>query len=90
MRLSVEEENHLFLLARQQPPAANKPEIIRADVQTVMQHFLDHWADCPAYATDHKWDVLAWNRAACAVFGDFSTMNGKERNAVACPRINRA
>jgi len=82
MRLSAEEKNHLFLLALQQPPTANKPETIRADVQTVVQHFLDHWADCPAYVTDHKWDVLAWNRAACAVFGDFSAMNEKERNAV--------
>lgn len=82
MRLSAEEKNHLFLLALQQPPAASKPEMIHADVQAVVQHFLEHWADCPAYVTDRKWDVLAWNRAACAVFGDFSAMNGKERNAV--------
>jgi len=82
MRMSTEERNHLFLLAHQQLPQAKQMEFEKEKVNSVLQNLLDHLNDCPAYITDSKWDVLAWNRAACIIFGDFSQMNNKERNAI--------
>lgn len=81
-RLSVEERNHLFLLAHQQLPPAQAPISPKDKAHPVLQNFIDHFADCPAYVTDHRWDVIAWNQAACVVFGDFNRMNDKERNAI--------
>jgi len=36
----------------------------------------------PAYITGRRWDLLAWNAAAAAVFGDFGTLPEGERNLV--------
>src|SRR5262249_26180452 len=34
----------------------------------------------PAYVTGRRWDVLAWNRAASAVFCDYGALEGDARN----------
>jgi hypothetical protein len=34
----------------------------------------------PAYVLGRRWDVLAWNRAATALFGDYGKLDGDERN----------
>lgn len=34
----------------------------------------------PAYVTGRRWDVLAWNEAASAAFGDFGRSPEQERN----------
>ena len=36
----------------------------------------------PAYITGRRWDLLAWNRAACSIFGDFAALPAQERNIV--------
>jgi hypothetical protein len=36
----------------------------------------------PAYITGRRWEVLAWNRAACQVFTDFAALPLAERNIV--------
>ncbi len=51
-------------------------------VSPIVQHFLDHLDTNPAYVTGERWDIVAWNEAACAVFGNFWQMNTQERNAV--------
>ncbi len=34
----------------------------------------------PALVVGRRWDILAWNRAAVALFGDYSRLQGDERN----------
>ena len=34
----------------------------------------------PAYVTGWRWDLLAWNAAAVAVFGDYARLPADERN----------
>jgi transcriptional regulator with XRE-family HTH domain len=80
LRLDANEREYLFFLALQQPP----PErvLLRQTVSAMVQHFLNHLDASPAYVTGERWDIVAWNEAACAVFGDFGQMTTQERNAV--------
>ncbi|VFR57274.1 Putative DNA-binding protein in cluster with Type I restriction-modification system [plant metagenome] len=34
----------------------------------------------PAYVLGRRWDILEWNRAAAAVFGDYGRLEGDARN----------
>ncbi|TDH57850.1 transcriptional regulator [Dankookia rubra] len=34
----------------------------------------------PAYLTGQRWDILAWNAAAAALFGDFGQLGTEDRN----------
>jgi|GEM_PF-44908 len=43
---------------------------------------LENLGVCPAYVLDQCFNVLAWNRAASAIFGDFSKISGWDRNQV--------
>jgi transcriptional regulator with XRE-family HTH domain len=80
LRLDADERKHLFFLAHQQVPPA--PSTACEAISPALQHFLDHLGICPAYVVGRRWDVVAWNEAACAVFGDFRLMTGRERNAI--------
>jgi hypothetical protein len=77
----VNERNHLFLLAHQQPPPALSPE--PEVVSPALQHFLDQFGSRPAFVSGRRWDVLAWNDAGCAIFGDYRRMTApRERNTI--------
>jgi transcriptional regulator with XRE-family HTH domain len=80
LRLDANERIHLFLLAQQQPPPAllQESEI----VSPALQHFLDQFGTRPAFVSGRRWDILAWNDAGCAVFGDYRRMTGRERNTI--------
>jgi transcriptional regulator with XRE-family HTH domain len=80
LQLNANEREHLFLLAHQQSPPKTMqgPEI----VSPIVQHFLDHLGNTPAFVSGRRWDIVAWNEAACAVFGDFHLMSLQERNTV--------
>src|SRR5579864_5056867 len=80
LRLDTQERTHLFLLAQQQPPPAllQEPEI----VSPALQRFLDQFGARPAFVSGRRWDILAWNDAGCAVFGDFRRMTTRERNTI--------
>jgi transcriptional regulator with XRE-family HTH domain len=80
LRLNADERVHLFLLARQQPPP--KQPSNHLSVSPALQHFLDLQGDNPAVVTDARQYTLAWNQAACVVFGDFSKMTDRELNSV--------
>ncbi|GAC1503297.1 MAG: hypothetical protein NVS2B12_14110 [Ktedonobacteraceae bacterium] len=77
-RLTPAEKAHLFLLAGQASPAQPIPQ--REHVSPFLYQFLEHMGNNPAYITGHRWDLLAWNRAACQVFADFAAMPIEERN----------
>ena len=80
LHLNANEREHLFLLAHQQPPPEGviEPEI----VSPMLQHFLDRQGLSPAFVLGPRWDTLAWNEAACVVFGDFRQMTTRERNTI--------
>lgn len=78
--LDVNERNHLFLLAQQQPP----PPLLQETeiVSPALQHFLDQFGARPAFVSGRRWDILAWNDAADALYGDHSRMTSRERNTI--------
>ena len=81
LRLDTNERTHLFLLAQQQPPPTLivEPET----VSPALQHFLDQFGTRPAFVSGRRWDILAWNDAGCAIFGDFRQRTApRERNTV--------
>ncbi len=80
LRLTPAETAHLFLLAGQASPAYPLPQ--QEYVSPFLYRFLEHMGSNPAYIMGRRWDVLAWNRAACQVFADFAAMPVEERNIV--------
>ncbi len=81
LRLDANERSHLFLLAHQQPPPALLLET--EVVSPALQHFLDQFGTRPAFVSGRRWDILAWNDAGCAIFGDYRLRTGpRERNTI--------
>lgn len=78
--LDKQERNHLYLLANQ--PVPTDIPGYQGTVSPILQHVLDSLALCPAFIADQRWNVIAWNKAACAVLGDFCQMNARQRNVV--------
>jgi transcriptional regulator with XRE-family HTH domain len=77
LRLDPAERNHLFVLAdRPQKRPAPGPECVPAAVVRMLNSMVDQ----PAYVLGRRWDILAWNDAATAVFGDFGQLEGDDRN----------
>jgi transcriptional regulator with XRE-family HTH domain len=78
LRLDAVERAHLFLLARGEVPASAPP--VTEQVGPAVQQILDALGAYPAYVVNARWDVVAWNEAACHVFTDFATLTPRERN----------
>jgi transcriptional regulator with XRE-family HTH domain len=72
------EREHLFLLALGRPPEAK----YRAQngVTPRLQRVLDALDPAPALIRTAIYDVVAWNRAATVLFGDFGARPPQERN----------
>lgn len=78
--LDKNERIHLYLLANQ-PLPADVPEY-QSVVSPALQHVLDSLIFCPSLVTDQRCNVIAWNKEANLLFGDFAEMNSRERNIV--------
>lgn len=78
LRLSAHEKDYLFTVADAHAQGAMGAE--RELVSPALQQVLDNQGICPAYIMGRFWDILAWNRAAVQLFGDFATMPPAERN----------
>ncbi len=78
--LDKQERIHLYLLANQ-PLPAHIPGY-QGTISPILQHVLDSLVLCPSLVTDQRWNVIAWNKAACMIFGEFSEMNVRQRNIV--------
>ena len=78
--LDRQERLHLYHLANQAVPT-DMPEYA-GSVSPALQHVLDSLRLCPSLVVDQCWNVLAWNKEACALFGDFARMNARMRNVV--------
>jgi len=79
LRLSDAEHAHLTHLAK---PKAHKkkPSARSQQVRSSLRQLLDTFDGVPAYIVGRRSEVLAWNRMAAAVFGDWSRLPQQERN----------
>lgn len=80
LMLDKQERVHLYRLA-DQPLPQEVPEGLNA-VSPILQHVLDSLTLCPSFIADQHWNVLAWNKAASFILGDFTKMSGIHRNVV--------
>jgi transcriptional regulator with XRE-family HTH domain len=76
--LTPAERTHLILLGRGEEASPCKPPPER--VSTTIRRLVEALGANPAYVIGRRWDYLAWNRAACAVFGDFAGIPRATRN----------
>ncbi|MGW2030379.1 helix-turn-helix domain-containing protein [Streptomyces spinosus] len=79
LRLTDAEHAHLTHLAK---PKAHKkkPAARQQQVRAVLRHLLDSMDGVPAYIVGRCSQILAWNRMAAAVFGDWGELPPAERN----------
>ncbi|MFF3907726.1 helix-turn-helix domain-containing protein [Streptomyces sp. NPDC001848] len=79
LRLSDAEHAHLTHLAK---PKAHKkkPSARTQQVRAPLRQLLDSFDGVPAYIVGRRADILAWNRMAAAVFGDWAQLPPQERN----------
>lgn len=78
--LDKQERIHLYLLAKH--PLPTDIPGYQETVSPALQHILDNLILCPSLVIDQRWNVIAWNKAASLMFGDFANMNVHERNIV--------
>jgi transcriptional regulator with XRE-family HTH domain len=79
LRLSQAEHAHLMHLAK--PKQHKKKPVGRTQqVRGPLRQLLDTLDGVPAYIAGRRSDVLAWNRMAAAVFGDWAGLPVQERN----------
>lgn len=80
LRLSDDERTLLFTLSGRAPGDDNAAP--RRDVAASTLDLMDRMPGTAALILDAKYDILAWNSLAAAVFGDLSTISSRERNLV--------
>ncbi len=76
LRLSGADRSYLFTLAGHSPPPAGPT----AGPDAVLLQALVDSVHAPAYCTDARTNVLAWNAAACRVFGNYGDWPPNRRN----------
>ena len=80
LQLTPAERIHLILLGRGEEAPPCEPPAER--VSPTLRRLIENLGPNPAYVLGRRWDYLAWNRAACALFGDFG--EAPERPAITC------
>jgi transcriptional regulator with XRE-family HTH domain len=79
LRLTDAERAHLTHLAKPKRHK-KKPSTQPQQVRESLRHLLEALEGVPAYVTGRRTDILAWNRMAALLFGDWGTMPPHERN----------
>ncbi|MDE1995996.1 MAG: helix-turn-helix domain-containing protein [Rhizobiaceae bacterium] len=80
LRLDPAEKRHLFTLSDR--PTTEIRSLGPEDVPQPLTRMLASLRAQPAYVLGRRWDVLAWNAAAAALFGDYGLLQGDARNSV--------
>ncbi|GHB68833.1 DNA-binding protein [Streptomyces viridiviolaceus] len=79
LRLSDAEHAHLMHLAK--PTRPKKKTVARPQqVRVALLQLLEAIETVPAYVAGRRTDILAWNRTAAALFGDWGRLPAQERN----------
>jgi transcriptional regulator with XRE-family HTH domain len=79
LRLSPTERDYLFALVQNRPPPQRGQH--HDAVTPAMQRMLDA-LNVPAIAMTARWDVVAWNRLAVAVFRNYEDIETERRNLI--------
>ncbi|MFF5724862.1 helix-turn-helix domain-containing protein [[Kitasatospora] papulosa] len=79
LRLTDAEQAHLSHLAKPKRHR-KKPSARQQRVREALSRLLDTMDGVPAYVVGRRSEILAWNRMAAAVFGDWSQLPAPERN----------
>jgi transcriptional regulator with XRE-family HTH domain len=79
LRLTDAEHAHLTHLAKPKGHK-KKPAARQQQVRASLRQLLDTLDGVPAYVAGRRAEILAWNRMAAAVFGDWSELPAGERN----------
>jgi transcriptional regulator with XRE-family HTH domain len=79
LRLTREEQDHLFRLAGQAPP---RPDQINSQLTPSVQRLLDQLTGVPVSVNDAGWNTIAWNALWAALIGDPSAKTGRDRNVL--------
>lgn len=78
LRLGQAERTHLILLGRgEQPPPCKSPA---ERVSPTLRRLIENLGPNPAFVLGRRWDYLAWNDAAVALFGDLGAIPRAQRN----------
>lgn len=79
LSLDAVERAHLFTLAQHRPPphAPAEAPVVSGAVRAMLNSL-----PAPAYIKTSRWDVVAWNPAAAAMFGDYALLPPERRNAL--------
>ncbi len=78
LQLNTAEHAYLLQFAS---PSRGEP-LPSETVSPALVHVLNSLDPLPAYIRGQRWDILAWNRATCAVLGSFCRASGLERNII--------
>ncbi len=78
LMLTDGEREHHFLLGLGRPPEAHYRKSV--SVTPRLQRVLDALDPSPALIRTAIWDVVAWNRAATAMLGDYGALPPERRN----------
>jgi transcriptional regulator with XRE-family HTH domain len=80
LMLTELEREHLFLLGLGRPPEARYQK--RDGVTPRLQRVLDALDPAPAVIRTATFDVVAWNRAATVMLGDYGSLPAEQRNVL--------
>jgi transcriptional regulator with XRE-family HTH domain len=80
LRLSDDDRRLLFTLSGRPPNSGSTSP--RSDVASSVLDLINRMPDTAALILDAKYDVLAWNPLAAALFEDFSALPRPERNLI--------
>lgn len=75
LKLDATERMHLFALAH----GTTRPVITSTDVSPILRRVVEAHP-YPAFAANLRWDVLAWNRHICTLYGDYGARPPELRN----------
>jgi transcriptional regulator with XRE-family HTH domain len=78
LRLSDAEHAHLTHMAK--PKQKKKPAVRAQQMRATLRTLLEAMDGVPAVVVGRRSDILAWNRMAAAVFGDWSELPAQEQN----------
>jgi transcriptional regulator with XRE-family HTH domain len=79
-QLDAVEKAYLYHLA--DPASGFDRSCVQESVSPALQRVLTQMGNSPAYIRGQRMDILAWNRASCAVLGNFCQMPASERNTL--------
>jgi transcriptional regulator with XRE-family HTH domain len=80
LRLDSEQRSYLYELAGK--PVLDRRAPTSDPIRPQVQRLLDAMTGVPAFLFDRRFDILAWNALAAAVYVDFSTIPPGQRNYV--------